>query len=85
MNKCQSCGLVMENENLKGNNKDSSKSQDYCKYCYPDGSFNKEDETFEEMIETCIPFVMKKGCSEEEARDLLIKDLSKLKRWSNSN
>lgn len=53
-NVCQSCGMIME-ENEQGTNSDGSISVDYCKYCFNDGKFGK-DESMEEMIESCIPF-----------------------------
>ena len=48
-NVCQSCGMIMEED------EHGSISVDYCKYCFNDGKFGK-DETMEEMIESCIPF-----------------------------
>lgn len=81
MNICQSCSMPMENEELQGKNKDGSLNADYCIYCYPNGEFNKPDETFEEMIETCIPFMVKEGFTEDEARNNLTQNLKNLKRW----
>lgn len=83
MNICQSCAMPMESVEMRGNNLDGSKSEDYCKYCYPNGNFNKPDETFEEMVMTCIPFLVEKGMEEKEAKDYLIQALKPLKRWSN--
>lgn len=78
---CQSCGMIMV-ENDLGNNADGSKNVEYCKYCYADGHFIK-DETMEEMVESCIPFLLKDSeCKDEvEARQTLTEELSKLKRW----
>ncbi len=78
---CQSCGMPMEDVSLYGTEKDGSKSQDYCTYCYEDGNFKKPDETMEEMIETCIPFMKENGMDENEARELLNNSLPHLKRW----
>lgn len=82
MNICQSCGMSMKNNELYGKNKDGSDCTEYCKYCYPNGEFNKPNETFEEMIESCIPFEVKEGFTEREARERLIRNLKTLKRWS---
>ncbi len=82
MNICQSCGMLMKNKELYGKEKDGLESTDYCKYCYPRGEFNKQDETFEEMVESCIPFEMKEGFTEAEARENLVRNLKTLKRWS---
>jgi len=82
MNICQSCGMPMVKEELFGKNKDGSQSTEYCIYCYPNGEFNNPDETFQEMVESCVPFMMKEGLTEDQARDYLIKNLKNLKRWS---
>ncbi|WP_105614551.1 zinc ribbon domain-containing protein [Vallitalea okinawensis] len=82
MNICQSCGMPMEKEELYGKNKDGSVNKEYCIYCYPNGEFNKPDETFEEMVETCVPFMMKEGYTEEQAREYLNNNLRNLKRWA---
>ncbi|TCK92451.1 putative zinc ribbon protein [Natranaerovirga hydrolytica] len=79
-NMCQSCGMPMEGqEKLQGTNKDGSKNEEYCKYCYQEGSFTKE-ETMEDMVETCIPFMVEE-MTETEARTILKATLPKLKRW----
>lgn len=81
-NICQSCGMKMSEGDF-GTNADGSTNKDYCKYCYADGGFIKE-QTLEEMIESCIPFLIQDGdCkTEEEARELLQKELPSLKRWN---
>lgn len=79
---CQSCGMEMHSDDY-GKNADGSVNTDYCKYCYPDGSFGK-DETMEEMIESCVPFyVGKEFETAEEARAYLAKLYPALKRWRN--
>lgn len=82
MHICQSCGMPMNTETLFGKNKDGSQNTDYCTYCYPEGAFNNPNETFEEMVETCVPFMMKEGYTEEESRNYLNKNLKNLKRWT---
>lgn len=85
MNICQSCGMPMATDEMKGNNKDGTKNEEYCIYCYPNGAFNKPDETFEEMLETCIPFYVKEqGVSEDVAREQITATLKPLKRWANA-
>ena len=79
---CQSCGMPMENAELYGTNADGSKNEDYCHYCFINGSFSKE-ETMEEMIESCIPFVSKGNpwADEETARKAMLEMFPQLKRW----
>lgn len=81
MNICQSCGMPMNKEELFGKEKDGSKSVDYCVYCYPNGEFNNPNETLQEMIDTCIPFMVEEGMDKEEARKMLENQLPQLKRW----
>lgn len=66
-NVCQSCGMIMD-ENEYGTNLDGSISEDYCKYCFKDGKFGK-DETMEEMID------------EKIARQKMFSIFPTLKRW----
>ncbi len=84
MNFCQSCGMPMgETEEMYGLNADGSKNEDYCKYCFTDGHFTTEG-AMEEMIETCVPFMVNGGMSEEKARSILTEQLPNLKRWKNN-
>lgn len=80
-NICQSCGMKMSEGDF-GTNADGSVCKDYCKYCYANGGFIK-DQTLDEVIESCIPFMINdSNCtSEEQARALLQKELPNLKRW----
>ena len=77
---CQSCGMPME-DSLYGIEKDGTKSDDYCSYCYKDGEFGNPNETMEDMIETCIPFMKESGMDEKQARKILNNQLPQLKRW----
>lgn len=80
-NICQSCGMPITDDSLKGTEADGSKSAEYCCYCYQNGKFGK-DETMEEMIESCIPFMTDDGSmTAEEARKELYKVIPNLKRW----
>lgn len=80
-NICQSCGMRMKEGDF-GTNADGSANKDYCKYCYADGDFTK-NQTLDEAIESCISFLIQDGdcATEEEARELLRKELPNLKRW----
>lgn len=82
MNICQSCGMPLNSEEMYGKNVDGTKNEDYCIYCYPEGKFNNPNETLVEMVESCIPFMMKDGYTEEEARNYLNTTLKDLKRWT---
>ena len=80
---CQSCGMPLTEEALFGKNADGSKNEDYCCYCYPSGDFNNPAETMEEMIVSCIPFLVEDGTAADDksAREMLAEFLPTLKRW----
>ena len=85
---CQSCGMPLEAEEMFGKNADGSKNEDYCQYCFPNGAFTNPNETLEEMIESCVPFLVKNeenpdGMYQdaEGARKMLQEHLPTLKRW----
>lgn len=81
---CQSCGMPLDNNSVLGTEKNGELSKEYCNYCYDNGEFLKPNETLEEMIETCIPFVAKAtGLTPEESKKMLEEELPKLKRWKN--
>jgi hypothetical protein len=77
---CQSCGMDLPEESFYGKNSDGSKNDNYCKYCFPNGEFSK-DETLEEMAESRIPFRIKNYPDEQTARENITRDLSLLGRW----
>ncbi|MDE5859488.1 MAG: zinc ribbon domain-containing protein [Oscillospiraceae bacterium] len=82
---CQSCGMNMQPE-VYGKNADGSPNSEYCKYCWVDGHFSK-DETMEEMIESNLQFLdeFNKGggtnLTPDEARAEMMKYFPNLKRW----
>ena len=81
---CQSCGIPMTEDSHFGKNADGSTNEDYCCYCYSNGAFTSPDETMEEMIESCVPFIVEDGVhatDENSARKLLTEFLPTLKRW----
>lgn len=77
---CQSCGMPMEDEKLLGTNEDLTQNPEYCTYCYQEGKFTS-DITMDQMIEICIPHMVKEGMVEQEARTMISGLLPNLKRW----
>jgi len=79
---CQSCAMPLRTSEDKGTEKDGSRSEEYCHYCYMDGEFTK-DETMEEMIDTCIPIELEMGIYPDEntARESMMSYFPNLKRW----
>ena len=80
---CQSCGMPMGKLNdMYGKNADGTTNEDYCGLCYKDGLFNS-DITMEEMIETCVPHVVRANpdMTLEQAYKMMRELLPNLKRW----
>lgn len=49
---CQSCGIPLDTEEVKGTEKNGLKSAEYCKYCYEDGTLKNPKENLEDMKNT---------------------------------
>jgi transcriptional regulator with XRE-family HTH domain len=83
---CQSCGMTLYSDDVKGTEGDGSKSEDYCVYCYGSGAFLRPM-TLEEAIEHNIQFLgswnEENGLTltPDEARAQLREFLPTLKRW----
>ena len=80
---CQSCGMPMGSADLYGTEKDGAANSDWCVYCYKDGAFVGGECTLEQMIDTCVPFMLEGApdMTEEMARKMLSEQLPGLKRW----
>ena len=80
---CQCCGMPLgDTDELYGTNADGSKNEDYCKYCFENGTV-KFTGTMEEMIEFCIPHVVSgnPNMSEDDARKMMTEWFPTLKHW----
>ena len=75
---CQSCSLTLANPADHGTEADGSHSDEYCTYCYQDGSLTAPDTTFDDMVGTLVGLGDK---LEGEARDEARAQLTPLKRW----
>ena len=77
---CQSCSMPLDDPAMPGKEKDGSKSQEYCKYCYQEGAFTNPGMTLEEM-EKVVKTQMKKMNIAQDTIDLAMNSLPGLKRW----
>ena len=75
---CQCCGMPLEDE-IIGRNRDGTLNEDYCKWCYADGNYTYSD--MDDLINVCIPHMVKEGFSEEQARAYMKEILPKLDYW----
>ena len=75
---CQCCGMPLEDE-IIGRNKDGSLNEDYCKWCYADGTYTYSD--MDDLIEVCVRNMASEQFPEEQARAYLKQTLPKLDYW----
>ena len=75
---CQCCGMPLEDAVI-GREKDGTPNENYCQWCYADGSYTYSD--MDELIEVCIPHMVKEGFSKEQARAYMKEMLPKLDYW----
>ena len=79
---CQSCGMPMNFESDFGTKEDGSLNKEYCCYCVLGGKFVNPDLTLDEQIERMVSIAKDKmDMDTEEAREMALKVLPKLKRW----
>ena len=76
--RCQCCGMPLEDEMI-GRNKDGSLNEEYCKWCYADGTYTYSD--MDELIEVCVKHMANENFSEEQARDYMKQMLPTLNYW----
>lgn len=63
---CQCCGMPLEDETIS-REKDGAFIEDYCKWCYADGTFTYSD--MDDLIRVCIPHMVREGFTEDQARN----------------
>jgi hypothetical protein len=77
---CQSCGMPIDTDSIKGTEKNGSKSNEYCKYCYENGTFKHPNMILEDM-QNNVKNQMKKLELHDYAIQKAINLLPTLKRW----
>lgn len=77
---CQSCSMPLDSTALMGTEKDGSKSQEYCVYCYKNGQFLSPNMNINEM-KTLIREKMGQMHIEPAIIKMAEDSLPHLKRW----
>ena len=77
---CQSCTLPMDNMEDRGTEKDGSKSDLYCKFCYQNGAFTDPHMTLNKMMEIAKAEMKKQNLPESIIQQSM-NMLPGLKRW----
>ena len=75
---CQCCGMPLE-DSIIGRNEDGSLNEDYCQWCYADGTYTYSD--MDALIDVCVPNMVAQGFTEAQARDYMKQMLPKLDYW----
>ena len=75
---CQCCGMPLD-DSILGRNRDGSLNEEYCQWCYADGTYTYSD--MDELIRICIPQMVKQGFTEDQARDYMKQKLPTLDYW----
>ena len=75
---CQCCGMPLEDE-IIGRNADGTMNEDYCKWCYADGTYTYSD--MDDLIDVCVRNMVNENFTEEQARSYLKDTLPKLDYW----
>jgi len=78
---CQSCSMPLDSPDLWGTEKDGSRTNEYCKYCYQDGQFTHPEMTLDEMQEHMMKY-MEKERLPQDIIERAVDRLPFLKRWS---
>jgi len=75
---CQCCGMPLE-DSIIGRNQDGSLNEDYCQWCYADGTYTYSQ--MDDLIRVCVPNMVQQGFPEEQARSYMEQMLPKLDYW----
>ena len=76
---CQCCGMPLEDDAIIGHNSDGTLNEDYCKWCYADGTYTYSD--MDELIDVCVKNMVNDHFSEAQARVYMNEILPKLNYW----
>jgi len=75
---CQCCGMPLD-DSIIGRNRDGTLNEDYCKWCYADGTYTYS--SMDDLIDVCVVQLAKEGFTEEQARAYMKQTLPGLDYW----
>ena len=76
---CQCCGMPLEDDGMISHNSDGTLNEDYCKWCYADGTYTYSD--MDDLIDVCVKHMVNEKFTEEQARLYMKELLPKLDYW----
>ena len=71
--------MPLEDDAIIGHNSDGTLNEDYCKWCYADGTYTYSD--MDELIDVCVKNMVNDHFSEAQARAYMKDILPKLNYW----
>ena len=77
---CQCCGMPLEDDSMISREPDGSLNEEYCKWCYTDGTFVYG--SMEELLDFLTEHMSNESFPPEQARAHFAKELPKLKHWA---
>ena len=75
---CQCCGMPLE-DSILGRDKDGTPNEDYCQWCYADGTYTYSD--MDTLIDVSVGNMVGPDFTEKQARAYLKQTLPKLDYW----
>ena len=75
---CQCCGMPLD-DSLISREKDGFPNEDYCKWCYADGTYTYSN--MDDLIDVCVVQMTKDGWTEEQVREYMKERLPQLNYW----
>lgn len=76
---CQCCGMPLEDDAIIGHDRDGAFNEDYCRWCYADGTYTYSD--MDDLLEVCVKNMVSEHFTEEQARSYMKDLLPKLDYW----
>lgn len=76
---CQCCGMPLEDDEMIGHDKDGALNENYCKWCYADGTYTYSD--MDDLMDVCVRHMVNENFTEEQARAYLTDMLPQLDYW----
>ena len=76
---CQCCGMPLSDDGMISKEIDGSFNEDYCKWCYADGTYTYSD--MDELIDVCVRNMASESFPEDQARSYMKKLLPELDYW----
>lgn len=76
---CQCCGMPLEDDSIIGHNNDGTLNEDYCKWCYANGTYTYHD--MDDLIDVCVKNMVSDNVAKEQARSYIKDLLPKLDYW----